>query len=190
MSYRRLILGGCFLSLALSVGALGLHAQDEPQNPDDSKTKPKPAGTTYPIPTVDPGNQQDQSTDTTNGLRPDTTPLTGIQDATLGSPETRHSYWVPGLQYAGTIQSNGYGQAKNTGWVMNNYLIGNFSLLKAWSRSQLAVNYSGGGFFSTDSALGNGAYQRLALAQTFQGNRWAMQILDQFSYLPQSQFGF
>jgi len=192
MSYHRLILGCCFLSLALSVGALGLHAQDEPQNPDDNKTKPKPAGTTYPIPTVDPGNQQDQNnpTDATKGLQPDTTPLTGIQDATLGSPETRHSYWVPGVQYAGTIQSNGYGQARNSGWIMNNYLIGDLALLKAWSRSQLAVNYSGGGFFSTDSAVGNGAYQRLALAQTFQGNRWAVQILDQFSYLPQSQFGF
>jgi hypothetical protein len=57
MSYYKLILGGCCLSLALSVGALGLHAQDEPQNPNDNKTKPKPAGTTYPIPTVDPGNQ-------------------------------------------------------------------------------------------------------------------------------------
>jgi hypothetical protein len=191
MSYYRLILGGCFLSLALSVGALGLRAQDEPQNPDDNKTKPKPAGTTYPIPTVDSGNQDQNNTlDTTNGLNPDTTPLTGIQDATLGSPETRHSYWVPGVQYAGTIQSNGLGQANNSGWSMNNYLIGNISLLKAWSRSQLAVNYSGGGFFSTDSALGNGAYQRLAFTQDFQWNRWAMQILDQFSYLPQSQFGF
>ena len=168
MSYYKLILGGCFLSLALSVGALGLHAQDEPQNPDDDKTKPKPAGTTYPIPTVDAASQDQNNTpDTTNGLQPDTTPLTGIQDATLGSPETRHSYWVPGVQYAGTIQSNGFGQANNSGWLMNNYLIGNISLLKAWSRSELAVNYSGGGFFSTDSALGNGTYQRLALAQNF-----------------------
>ena len=27
-------------------------------------------------------------------------------------------------------------------------------------------------------------------SQTFQWNRWAVQILDQFSYLPQSDFGF
>jgi hypothetical protein len=190
MSYYRLILGGCFLSLALSVGALGLQAQDEPQNPDDDKTKPKPAGTTYPIPTVDSGSQDQNNTPDTPSLQPDNTPLTGIQDATLGSPETRHSYWVPGVQYAGTIQSNGFGQANSSGWVMNNYLIGNISLLKAWSRSQLAVNYSGGGFFSTDSALGNGTYQRLAFAQNFEWNRWEMQILEHFSYLPQSQFGF
>lgn len=188
MTLHRRILGGCFLCLALSLGALSLRGQEEPQSPDTNK--PKPAGTSYPIPTI--GNQQDQSNpeDTTNRLQPDNTPLTGIQNPTLGSPEMRHSYWVPGVQYSGTIQSSGFGQSGNSGWALTNYLIGNLSLLKAWSRSQLAVNYSGGGFFSTDSALGSGAYQQLALSQTFQWNRLALQILDQFSYLPQSAFGF
>ena len=58
-------------------------------------------------------------------------------------------------------------RANSSGWIMSNYLIGNISLLKAWSRSQLAVNYSGGGFFSTNSAVGNGAYQQLALVSNF-----------------------
>ena len=186
MNFHKAILGGCFLILTLMLGTLNAHAQDEPQEP--TETKPKPAGTSYPIPTIDPGNAQDENPP--NALQPDTTPLTGVQNATLGSPEVRHSYWVPGFQYAGTIQSGGYGTSNSSSWIMNNYLIGSLSLLKAWSRSQLAVNYSGGGFFSTDSALGNGAYQQLALAQTFQGNRWAVQILDQYSYLPQSGFGF
>jgi hypothetical protein len=186
MNSHKAVLGGCFLILTLALGTINARAQDEPQEPTD--IKPKPAARS--LPPVDPANAQDDSQNPTNVLQPDNTPVTGIQDATLGSPETRHSYWVPGIQYGGTIQSKGYGQANNSGWLMNNYLIGNISLLKAWSRSQLAVNYSGGGFFSTDSALGSGAYQRLALAQDFQWNRLAMQILDQFSYLPESQFGF
>ncbi len=186
MNFHKAILGGCFFILTLALGTLNAHAQDEPQEP--TETKPKPAGTSFP--TIDPGSAQDDSQNNTNGLQPDTTPLTGIQNATLGSPEVRHSYWVPGVQYAGAIQSSGFGTSNSSSWAMTNYLIGNLSLLKAWSRSQLAVNYSGGGSFSTDSAVGNGAYQQLALAQTFQWNRWAMQILDQFSYLPQSGFGF
>ena len=113
-----------------------------------------------------------------------------MQNATLGSPEVRHSYWIPGAQYATTIQSGGYGSSNSSGWFVSNYLIGNVSLLKAWNRSQLVVNYSGGGFFSSSSALGSGAYQQLALAQSFQWNRWNVQLLDQFSYLPQSAFGF
>ncbi|HEV3209964.1 MAG TPA: hypothetical protein VGY91_06835, partial [Chthoniobacterales bacterium] len=186
MSSHKAVLGACFLILALALCTTNARAQDDPQEPTD--TKPKPAGTSFP--TIDPGSAQDDSQNNTNGLQPDTTPLTGVQNATLGSPEVRHSYWVPGVQYAGAIQSSGFGTSNSSGWNMTNYLIGNLSLLKAWSRSQLAVNYSGGGSFSTDSAVGNGAYQQLALAQTFQWNRWAMQILDQFSYLPQSGFGF
>ena len=105
-------------------------------------------------------------------------------------PNLQHSYWVPGFQYANTIQSNGYNQPNSSGWFATNYLIANVSLLQAWSRSQLAVNYSGGGYFSTNSTQGNGNYQQLGLSQTFQSNRWLVQILDQFSYLPQTQFGF
>jgi hypothetical protein len=185
MSSHKAVLGAYFLILALALCATNARAQDEPQEPTD--TKPKPAARS--LPPIDTSNPQDD-TQNPNVLQPDATPLTGLQNPTLGSPEMRHSYWVPGVQYAGTIQSSGYGTSNSSGWAMSNYLIGNLSLLKAWSRSQLAVNYSGGGFFSSDSAQGNGAYQQLALAQTFQGNRWAMQILDQFSYLPQSGFGF
>ena len=148
------IFAAVLLALVLFVGAGPLRAQDEPQAPTEEK--PKPAGTSYPIPAIDSGDQQDQNGAPNNTLQPDNTPLTGIQNPTLGSPEIRHSYWVPGIQWSGTIQSNSYNQSQNSSWLMNNYLIGNLSLLKAWSRSQLAINYSGGGFFSTDSAQGNG----------------------------------
>ena len=182
MNFHKVVFCGGFLILALAFGIITARAQDEPQEPSD--TKPKPAARS--LPPIDAGNTQDENP---NAMQPDTTPLTGVQNATLGSPEMRHSYWVPGVQYAGTIQSGGY-TGNSSNWLMNNYLIGNLSLLKAWSRSQLFLNYSGGGFFSTDSAQGNGAYQQLALAQSFQWNRWNVQLLDQFSYLPQSAFGF
>jgi hypothetical protein len=185
MNSYKAVLGGCFLLLTLALGTINARAQDEPQEPTD--TKPKPAARS--LPPIDSGNPQDD-TQNPNALQPDTTPLTGVQNATLGSPEVRHSYWVPGAQYASTIQSGGYGASNSSGWFVSNYLIGNVSLLKAWSRSQLVVNYSGGGFFSSSSELGNGWYQQLALAQSFQWNRWNVQLLDQFSYLPQAAFGF
>ena len=72
---------------------------------------------------------------------------------------------------------------------MNNYFIGNLSLLKVWNGSQLALNYSGGGFVSTDSSQGNGYYQQLAFSQSFQWHRCRVQLLDQFSYLPQTSLG-
>jgi hypothetical protein len=64
------------------------------------------------------------------------------------------------------------------------------SLLENWSRSQLAVNYSGGGSFSTDSSVGNGWFQQVGATQTVTWERVQLTLLDQFAYLPQSQFGF
>src|SRR5271157_4146413 len=105
MKYRRAILSGLFPAFVLLFGARIVCAQDVPQEP--AETKPKPAARTTPITMIDSGDQEDVNgvQDTTNGLRPDVAPLTGLQNATLGSPELRHSYWVPGLQYANTIQS-------------------------------------------------------------------------------------
>lgn len=173
------------LLLAFLAGARPIHAQEDQQPP--AEDKPKPAGASFPGPG---GDQQDQNEQTT--LTPDTTPLTGILSPTLGSPEVIHSYWVPGVQLSGTIQSHSYGrtQSQNSGWSINNYVVGTVSLLKVWGRSQLALNYSGGGFFSSDSSQGNGSYQQLAATQSFQWNRWQLQLVDQFSYLPQSSLGF
>jgi hypothetical protein len=170
-------------SLFYLAGGQNLCAQDEPETP--SENKPKPAGATNPL--VNFGVQENEPS---NRLTPDLTPLTGVQTPTLGSPPVLHSYWQPGIQWSGSIQSNSYNQTANSSWLMNNYVIGNVSLLQAWSTSQLAINYSGGGFLSTDSTQGNGYYHQLALSQTIQRNRWLIQILDQFSYLPQSSFGF
>jgi len=172
------------LCLLLFAGARTASAQDE-QPPAGGKTKP--AGATSPIPVIGNGDQQDQND---NKLVPDMTPLTGIQTPTLGSPELTHSYWVPGATWSGSIQSNSYNQSQNTDWLMTNYLAGNLSLLKAWRQSQFSFNYTAGGFFSTDSSQGNGSFHQLALVQSFQWNRWQLQLLDQFSYLPESSFGF
>jgi hypothetical protein len=188
MICQKAIWGTSVLALVFLLGVQALCAQEAPQEP--SEEKPKPAARSTPIPLVDAGNQEAESVNRGDQLQPDFTPLTGLQTPTLGNPEIRHSFWVPGIQYASYIQSNAVNQSKSSGWFVDNYLIGNLSLLKAWSRSQLAMNYSGGGFFSSDSTQGNGYYQQLALDQNFQWNRWLVQILDQFSYLPQLQFGF
>jgi hypothetical protein len=114
----------------------------------------------------------------------------GIQSPTLGTPELRHSYWVPGLQYGNTVQSGSSNPSGNSGWNTTNFVNGNLSLLEAWSHNLLAANYSGGGFFSTDSAQGNGQYHQLATAFEIIQRRWQVLLIDQLSYLPQSAFGF
>lgn len=181
MNCRTVIFGTWLFVLTISLGAGGLCAQDEPPAPD---YPPKPAG--YSFPGIGVG-QPDA------GVQPDSSPLTGMQNPTLGTPEIRHSYWVPGLQFSSNVFSNSSGSSGSSNWSADNYFLGNLSLLEAWNRSTLAVNYSGGGFVSTNSqpgSQGNGWYQQLALAESFLMERWQIQILDQFAYTPQSAFGF
>jgi hypothetical protein len=182
-----------FLSLAkfsmltgawLLLASAGL-AQD-PQNPQGAD-KPKPAARAYgPIGAED----QDQNQNPADTLQPDDRPLTGLQQPTVGTPMERHSYWVPGVSYYNFIQSNGNSLGGGNSWNSTSYLAGNVSLLENWSRSQLALNYSGGGNFSTDSSVSNGWFQQLSATQVFNWERGQLTFLDEFAYLPQSQFGF
>jgi hypothetical protein len=185
MKLSKVIFASPFLCCALLLGAQNARAQDEPQ--PDSDAQPKPAARTTPFPVIDPSNTEDDAI--SNAQIPDNTPLTGAQVPTLGSSEFRHSYWVPGVQYSSSIQS-GQAGSSNSSWLVNNYVLGNLSLLQVWSRAQFALNYSGGGYFSNDSQQGNGWTQQFSATQTFQWNRLTFSLIDQFSYLPQSQFGF
>src|SRR5882672_4625234 len=183
-------------ALALCGAAAILSAQEPdsppPQtpSPDATPTKtPKPAG--RGVPSLDPRDAQDQSPD--KDWQPDTMPITGLQAPTVGNQDLRHSYIVPGFQYSSTIQNQQLGATSSSssgGWYANHFLGANLSLVQQWVRSQLTINYSGGGFLTSESGQSNGWYQQLAFAQTFNWRRWQMQILDQFSYLPESQFGF
>jgi hypothetical protein len=153
----------------------------------DSNANPKPAAKALPP----IGGTDDQDTDQTpDALQPDDRPLTGLQQLTTGAPPELHSYWIPGVTYTNFIQSNALGQGGGNGWNSTSYFVGSLSLLQNWSNSQLSLNYSGGGEISSDSTIGNGQYQQLGVVQTFQWRRWQLTLLDQFAYLPESEFGF
>jgi hypothetical protein len=181
MKMRHLIKRASILLLAaLSVAAFG-RAQDT-----QTEQKPKPAAKVYgPI-----GADEENQNPAPETLQPDGRPLTGFQQPTVGMNMERHSYWVPGVSYYNFINSNGQTQGGGSGWNSTSYLSGNVSLQENWSRSQLALNFSGGGYFSTDSGSGNGGLAQLGAVQTFNRERWQLTFLDQFAYLPESQFGF
>ncbi len=174
---KYLLMGAAF---ALSVPSL-LRSQEQGETP------PKPAARSLPP----LGNEDNQVTDE-NGtnLHPDDRPLTGFQNPTTGSPELRHSFWQAGISYDNTIQSNGFGQGGGSSWNSTNYVQGNLTLLEAWNRGQLGINYTGGGYFSTDSSIGAGQNHQLGAVQEFDWERLQLTLVDQFSYVPGNAFGF
>ena len=176
------------LLLATAAVAFSIPLPLHSQEPSD--TPPKPAARTIP-PLGGSDNQQDQVTDDNGTIyRPDERPLTGLQNPTIGAPELRHSYWLPGFSYNNVIQSNGFSQGGGSSWDSTNYLHGNLTLLEAWNRAQLSINYSGGGYFSNDSRISSGDDHQLGLVQELDWRRCQLTFLDQFSYLPGTEFGF
>jgi len=151
--------------------------------------KPKPAAYQYSLPlnTVDNLQDTDQQA---QSVQPDSRPLSGVQNPTIGTPGIRHSYWVPGIQYSNTARSNSLNSTANSSWNTTSFVSTDLSLLEAWSHSTLSANYSGGGYFSTDKGQGNGQYQQLAANYEIDGRRWQVLFVDEFSYLPESSFGF
>jgi len=182
-SFRTALLACAFLACCF-IGSSRALAQEENTAP------PKPAARVY-SPLIDTNPQDESVNQDPNALQPDNRPLTGIQTPTLGLQQFRHSYWVPGFQYGNLIKSRPLEAASSSlNWASNNYLVGNLSVLSTWSRAQLGLNYSGGGFLSTDKALGNGYYHAFGIAQTFNWGRWQLGFLNQFSYVPEALFGF
>jgi hypothetical protein len=153
---------------------------------------PKPAAHGY-APLVDTADLTGTEQQNTDAIQPDSFPVSGIQNLTLGRPPVRHSYVVPGIQYGNAYSSGSSGSASTgpkPGWNSMSFVSGNVSLLQEWSHSALSTNYSGGGYFSTDKGQGNGQYQQLATTYEIDGKRWRALLIDQFSLLPESSFGF
>lgn len=192
MNFLKVIQLLLLLLLSTATGAAALWAQ-ETQEPQDQQQeapgKPKPAARGIPA-MSDPNATIDNENEPASHWQPDTGPATGLQAPTLGSPELAHSYWIPGLIYGSTIESRPPGELPNNGWYANNYVGGEVSLLAAGTRSQFGLNYSGGGYFTTDSLQKNGWFSQLAVGDTITLNHWQIQLFDFFSYIPESQFGF
>jgi len=141
--------------VAACLCASPLRAQQEGED------KPKPAAREFP-PLLDSNSNQESSDQGAEITQPDNWPVSGVQNMTLGTPQMRHSYWVPGIRYSNTAGSNYSNSAAIAQWNTTSFVSGDVSLLEAWSHSLLSVNYSGGGFTSTDSPQGNGQYHQFS----------------------------
>ncbi|MGB7285163.1 MAG: hypothetical protein WBE13_23090 [Candidatus Acidiferrum sp.] len=193
MSYKRkTILGIAFLA-ALSVGSAQVRAQQTQQTQQtqqDTEDKPKPAGRDYAPPPEENGQQNQNGDQSGVELQPDNQPLGGIAAPSLGTPELRHSYWVPGLEYGNAISSNSPSIVANSGWNSTNYFLGTLIILELSGHSVFGVNYSGGGTLSTGGGAVDGQMHQLSTGYSLNSGRWQILLLDQFSYLPESGFGF
>lgn len=122
---------------------------------------------------------------------PDTRPIAGVQNLSLGGRATSHSFLLPSFGVTSAVQFNPLGGAAgNSSPAATTYLTGRLALNKISSRSELLLDYVAAGGFSTYSSQGNSAIQSLDFSETIRSGRWSQTFGEQFSYLPGSSFNF
>lgn len=122
---------------------------------------------------------------------PDTRPLAGIQNLSLGSQSNSHSFLLPSFGVTSAIQFvPDNNRAGNSSPITTTYLSGRLALNKTSKRSELLVDYLASGGFSTASGNNNSVIQSLDFSESIRGGRWSQTFGEQFTYLPGSSFNF
>jgi hypothetical protein len=126
---------------------------------------------------------------------PDTRPLSGAEQFTLGEIPNKHSYLLPSVDVRSQADTNGASSFGSGQLVSQNSILGTLALQRTTGRSQLTLSYVGGGTVSTggSSSVGQGdlntVIQQFGASQTINWRRWTLLLNDQMSYLPESSFG-
>ncbi len=169
------ILVAAFLVLILYVA--GVRAQ----NTDADRDGEFRQSTSYP-PLVSSANGRETTPDS-GQVATDQLPLTGVQPLALGNSRKTQNFLLP--SFSVTTQLNDYNGASSL-----TYLLGHLDLHHVSSRSELVLDYTGGGMASTAGSDLNSAIQDLKLSDSFEWQRWSLLLGDEGSYLSRSAFGF
>jgi hypothetical protein len=122
-------------------------------------------------------------------LLPDNHELTGVLDPSLGVPSTNHSYWTPHAELSLTLDTEPPDGTGNSGLTTWTSITGGVDLRWLSGRSDMTLDYLGGGVFSNDGSSSNGVIQDLNFVDRFAFRRWALSVIEQASYTPETAFG-
>ncbi len=185
---------GLYCMVALCAPAIRAQQQSQDQGQQQSapdQGQAQPTQSTVPIPAYRSplAGAADNGEDTDTQLAPDTTPITGVQNFSLGM-QTIRSYWQPHVDLFSTIDSNPAENAGSTNWGASGSVSGGVDVHRNSGNSNLSLSYLGGASFSNNSVEGNGVVQALNFSEKLSFRRWVVSFFDQLSYLPESSAGF
>ena len=182
----------------LCILILGVRCAPAQQTPDQTQDQTQDQGQAQPaqpIPAIRSplasaaGNDTGDLYPDQQKLEPDTNPLAGVQDLSLGEMPVTRSNWQPHADLFVGATSNALDSAVKTGWTLWTYVLGGVALHRVSGVQHLFVNYTGGGVFTGGGQDSNGLYQALNLTDQFKFRRFTLAFLDQFSYSPEPSLG-
>jgi hypothetical protein len=121
--------------------------------------------------------------------------LSGAEDFTPGPFQTSRSFLMPSMNVYQWADTNPLMSVRPDGIVTLSSIVGSLVLRRNFGRSELALDYAGGGTaadrqVSSPGGIGlNSIVQELEATQIARWRRSALLLSDQFSYLPEASFG-
>ncbi len=122
-------------------------------------------------------------------LAPDTRALAGAQELSLGAPGLTRSFWQPLFGLMLTVDTNPLTAIRSSGLTTWSSLFGGIDVRRILGRSDLTLNYVGGGLIGDNTNSGNSIVQQLELSEKLTCRRTVISFLEQLSYLPEAAFG-
>jgi hypothetical protein len=163
--------------------------QQQPDKPLDQAAPPIPAIRSPLASAAD--NQEEIEMENGQKLAPDTTPLAGVQELSVGGPAITHSYWQPFVSFSATGDSNPLsGSPQSSGWAGYGSINGGVDIRRVSGASDFKLDYLGGASFSNDASIGNGVTQSLGFVEKLAFRRETLTLLDSLNYLPEASFGY
>lgn len=127
----------------------------------------------------------------TNAPVPDTRPLSGAEEITVGLRHSARNYVLPSLQVNVYGDSNQVSAAGGTrGVELTGSVTGRLALQHVTRKSQLTMDYMGGGLLYSRNSGFNSMIHELGFTESVKGRRWGLMLADRASFLPESPFGF
>lgn len=179
--------------LALTIAAPVICAQQQSQDQQSGQSQSQNQGTA-PIPAYhSPLAGLSDNSDTTvnpDELQPDTRPLAGAQDLSIGELPLTHSYWEPQFNFTTTGDSNPLVGSGQGGWTTWSTMTAGIDFHRVSGNSDLVVNYMGGGEISNDGEAGNSVLQQFGFNDKIAWRRTTLTLIDQLNYVPDISLGY
>lgn len=178
---------GMLVVLAVALNAA--HAQDASTTP---ATTPPPAEASADANPQEPGAPPTPAYGQENPPPPITEnpPLSGLDLPGLEPHAAPLSYLQPGAHVSESVDSNVSGALGGSSVRSITRAFGSLTLQRLWSNYDLALDYIGGVGYYDAKGLGAKLVQALDVNQRIKWKRGQLSLRDNFSYLPEGNFGF
>lgn len=178
------------LCAAVFAAAIAFASPAKAQQAQGADNGSAPNQSAEPIPAYNspysPGSDETQNPE---NVEPDTRPLSGAQYLSVGNLKTSRSYWEPLADITGIADSNPDESTSGTEWAGWGTFLGGVDLFHNSGISQLTLTYLGGGSYSNEAGVQNGAVQELGVVERLSFRRAVLSFLDLTNYLPNDMIG-